>query len=154
MPYVWVFAILFVAFRFAVAFRAIERVGREELVDGEVNPGEELAGVFFIGANALFVGQAVVVGWDKQLRIALELDDGELAEGHEDTAFCWVEHQLAREAFRNKVWDFKDTRVCLVMIAYIDEFHSENNRIDSLDDADGEICALDCREIVAMQAGL
>ena len=56
--------------------------GGEELLDGEADLGEDLAGVVVAAAaGAFLLGHAVIVGRDEQLGVALKADDGELAEG-------------------------------------------------------------------------
>ena len=144
-----------ICFCFAVALRAVKRVGREEFVDGEVDAGKEFAWIVFTGANAFLVGQTVVVGWNQQLRVAFQLDDGELTEGHQNAAVCSVKQKLAGETLRDEVRYLVDTGVSLVVIADIDKLHTENNRINSLDDADGQICGRYCGriEIVGQNSG-
>ena len=53
----------------------LDAVGREELLDGEADATEHGAGVILGGANALFFGQAVIIGGDEELGAALKTDD-------------------------------------------------------------------------------
>jgi hypothetical protein len=152
-PYVRV--VLFVAegSRLAVPLRALQCVGREELVDGEMDPGEELAGILLVGSDALLIRHAVVVGRDKQLRVALQLDDGELAEGDKDAAAGEVDEQLAGEALGNEAGDLENAGIALVVVADIDELHPEDDGIDGFDNGHGEICRFDGVVIKLAQGG-
>ncbi len=61
-----------------------------------------------------------------------------------------VEQQLTGEALCDKAGNLTDARVALVVVADIDQLHSENDRIDSFDDTDRKIRGLNGAGIDAM----
>lgn len=55
-------------------------VGGEELLHGELDLSEDLAGIILITLiGTLFARDTVIVGGNKQLGVPLQSDDGELA---------------------------------------------------------------------------
>ena len=63
-------------FHAAVVLAVADAVGREKLLDREADAAEERAGIILGDrAGALLIGQAVVIGGNEQLSIALKPDD-------------------------------------------------------------------------------
>ena len=74
-------------FHAAVVLAVADAVGREELLDREADASEERAGIILGDrAGALLSGQAVVIGGNEQLCVALKPDDAELADRRKPSA--------------------------------------------------------------------
>lgn len=70
-----------------IVLRRMDGIGREKLVDREVDIFEYSTGVFVgIPTGALLIGHAVVVDRDQNLGIPLQTHNGELPQGHVDSA--------------------------------------------------------------------
>lgn len=69
-----------------------------EGLHGEIDAAKDVAGALRAadraGLRAALGGDAVVEGRDEQLGLPLQADDGELADGHKQTAALAGEHQL------------------------------------------------------------
>ena len=92
-------------------------IGREELVDGELDVAEDLAGIVLAAAaGALLLRQAVVIDWDQKLGIPLQADDGELAQCYEHSVYIAVYDQILLEDSGNSGWDIQITIVAAVAV--------------------------------------
>lgn len=82
-----------------IPLRRVNGIRREELLHGELHLTEDGAGVLLTAAGGtLFAGHAIVVGWDEQLTVPLQPDDGELAQGDIHPPALAPHIQLAGEA--------------------------------------------------------
>lgn len=112
-------------------------VGREKLVDGELDLPEQVAGVllaFVAVAGALLVGYAVVVHRDQQLGVPFQTDHGELAQGDEQAVDVSAGHQLLGEAGRHRHRDFRAAALPGTALADIHQLHTEDQRVHRLHD--------------------
>lgn len=110
-------------------------VGREELVHGELDLTEHIAGVLLaalLAAAAVLGGDAVVVSGDEQLGIALHADDGELAQGNEHPVQVAVGHQLVAEAGGHRHGDVHTAAVAGAALADIHQLQAQDQRIHRL----------------------
>ena len=110
----------------------LQGVGGEELLHGEGDVLEQLAGVVAAAATgALLVGQAVVVHRDEQLAVPLQADDGELAQGHEDPPAVVAHGQLASEALAHAGGDLADVAVAAPVLAAVHQLGVQDNGVHS-----------------------
>ena len=107
---------------------------REELLDGEADLGEDLAGVVVAAAaGAFLLGHAVIVGRDEQLGVALKADDGELAEGDVQPAAGVGGDQRLAEAGEDAGRDVVSVVVAADVAVGVYELEVQRYGVDGLD---------------------
>ena len=120
---------------FLIALLAVNAVGREELVDRELNLSEQFAGVFpavVTAAGALLLGHAVVVHGHEQLGVALQPDNGELTQRHIEAVNIAAGHQLLRETGSDRRGDFRTAALAGAALAHIHQLQVKDDGIHRL----------------------
>ena len=124
----------------AAVVRGVGIVGREELVDGELDMAEHLAGVLVVAAaGALLLRHAVVVHRHEELGIPLQTDDGELAQSDVDALAVAAEAQVAAEAGADAGGHVGQGAVAGMALAHVYQLHVENDGIHHLHHGGGKI---------------
>lgn len=115
-------------------------VGGEKLLHGELDFAEDLTGVILTAAAvALFVGNAIVIGGNEQLRIALQPNDGELPQSQIDPASIVTEVEVVAKAGPDGIGDLAAVAVTAVPVAAIHKLHAQNEGIDGFHHSGGQI---------------
>lgn len=110
---------------------------REELVNGEADFFKQIAGIVLNGAYALLFGYAEVVGGNKQLNIALQLDNGEQAKGNINPALLVAAYDEAVvEHTANAVGNVAKVNYIVVVVfaAAVVYFRNLNSKGDGVND--------------------
>ena len=115
------------------------RVGREKLVNREVNFGEHGTGVVFACAAAFLAGNAVVVRRNKKLAVALKAYYGKLTQRYQNALCAVVEHQRRGEEAGNKIRYFNYIALA-GNIAGLGKSHAEDYGVDRLNICGRELC--------------
>lgn len=82
-----------------------------------------------LAAAAILGGDAVVIGGDEQLGIPLHADDGELAQGDEQTVLVAAGNQLVAEAGRHRHGDIHTAAVTGTALTDIHQLQVQNQRV-------------------------
>ena len=122
----------------------VQAVGGKELIDGEADVLEQLAGILAgaAAAGAVLVGHAVVVHGDQQLGIPLQTDDGELAQRDEGAAVLVAHGQLAAEALAYAGGNLTHVAVAAAVLAALHQLGVQDDGINSLYNGGGQIALL------------
>ena len=112
----------------------IVAAGGGELLSGEGDPGEELAGILRTaaagGIAAFLGGDGVIQHRHDQLGIPLQTDDGELAQCDEQTALIAGDHQVLVEHLPDVCRDLHD--LVAPAVADVADLGSKNHGIQHL----------------------
>ena len=123
-------------FGLLVALRRRDRVGREELLGGELHLAEQSTGILLAASSALLAGNAVVVGRDQQLAVPLQADHGELPQGHIHPLSLAAHGQLTGEtrgdAGRDVAGVAAAATAAPVVLTTFHQLHAEDDGIHSL----------------------
>lgn len=113
---------------------AAQAVGGEELVNGEADILEQLAGVLAgaAAAGAVLIGHAVVEHGDQQLGIPLQADDGELAQRDKGPAVLVAHGQLAAEALAYAGGDLAHVAVAAAVLAALHQLGVQDDGVNGL----------------------
>ena len=112
-------------------------IGREELVDGELDMAEDLAGIILAAAavaGALLFRHTIVVDRNEKLGIALQADEGELAKGDIEPLALAAEAQLAAEAGADAGRHVGELAVAGTALAGIYQLQAKDQGINGLHD--------------------
>ena len=141
-----------------VVAAAVEAVGGEELLHGEADVLEELAGVLVgaaaAGAGAVLVGHAVVEHRHEQLAVPLQADDGELAQGHKGAAVVVAHGQLAAEALAHAGGNLADVAVAAAVLAALHQLGVQDDGVHGLHHGHGHVALLQHLAVQGVDAHL
>lgn len=134
---------------------AVNVIGGEELVDGEFDAAEQLAGVVVRRSDALFVGQAEVDDRHNKLGVALQADNGELAERAEYPLFFAAGDDLIFKAAADML-RYVDEVIAAMATALtgLNQLHIQADRINDFHHGCGQIGFPHQLLIQAVQIGL
>ena len=128
-----------------VVAAVVQTVGGEELIHGEADTLEELAGVLAsaaAAAGAVLVGHAVVEHGHEQLAVPLQADDGELPQGYEGPAVVVAHGQLAAEALAHAGGNLADVAVAAAALAALHQLGVQDDGVHRLHHGGGQIALL------------
>ena len=115
---------------------SFEAVGREELVEREVDAGKQCAGIVLGAGGAFLVGQAVVVYRHHKLTVPLQADERELTEGGKKLPNPIRYHEVAAEVIEDALRDLADIGV-EAGYAGVGKAHTQDDGIDAFHHGDG-----------------
>ena len=121
----------------------IQRVGGEELLYGEGDALEQIAGVSAVSAGTLFFGHAVVQNGNEKLTVTLQTNDGELSQCDQNDAVFLTSGEVAIEALADTGRNFADVTVAAAVGAPIHELGIQYDRVYCFDYRNGKIASLD-----------
>ena len=111
-------------------------VGGEEFVHGEADVLEQLAGILAgaaaAAAGAVLVWHTIVVHRHEELAVALQTDDGELAQGHKGPAVVVTHRQLAAEALAHAGRNLADVAVAAAVLAALHQLRVQHDGVHCL----------------------
>ena len=127
-------------FHAAVVLAVADAVGREELLDREADAAEERAGIILGDrAGALLIGQAVVIGGNEQLCVALKPDDAELADRRKPAAGGVGKDKALVEGRGDRCGDAALLKLSRQQALRIADLAVQADRIDGIDHGDGQL---------------
>ena len=140
-----------------VVAAVVQTVGGEELIHGEADTLEELAGVLAgaaAAAGAVLVGHAVVEHGHEQLAVPLQADDGELPQGDKGAAVVVAHGQLTAEALAHAGGNLADVAVAAAVLAALHQLGVQDDGVHGLHHGHGHVALLQHLAVQGVDAHL